>query len=120
MLALVVARPGPVNDGLVALLEAAPQVRKIAHVWTANDAWDFVNKVCPDITLVHAVTLSQELATFMADYKAACSSPLLVIVLSEEERQMALAYGADIVVIEGLPASKLSAHLANLLHQSEV
>ena len=119
MLALVVARPGPVNDGLVALLEAAPQVRKIAHVRTANDAWDFVNKICPDITLIHAATLSEELATFMADYKVACSSPLLAVVLSEEERQMALAYGADIAVIEGLPASKLSAHLASLLQQSQ-
>ena len=57
MLALIVARPGPVNDGLVALLEAAPQVRKIAHVRTAVDAWDLVNEICPDITLVHASNL---------------------------------------------------------------
>lgn len=119
MLALVVARPGPVNDGLVALLDAAPQVRKVAHVRTADDAWDFVNKICPDIALVHAADLSQELATFMADYKAACGSPLLAIVLGEEERQIALANGADIAVIEGLPASKLSAHLASLLQQSQ-
>lgn len=115
MLALVVAKPGPVSDGLVALLDAAPQVRKVAHVRTADDAWDFVNEICPDITLVHAATLSQELVTFMADFKAVYGSPLLAIVPGEEERQMALAQGADIVVIEGLPASKLSAHLADLL-----
>lgn len=117
MLALIVARPGPVNDGLVALLEAMPIVRKIAHVRAVGDAWDFSNTICPDITLVHAPTLSRELATFIADYKNLCRSPLLVIALNEEDRQSAKSHGADIAIIEGLPSSKLVAYLTSLLEQ---
>lgn len=120
MLALIVARPGPVNDGLVALLDAAPQVRKIVHVRTASDAWDFVNTVCPDITLIHTPVLTQEIATFMGNYKARCRSPLLAIVSTEEARQTAVAHGADTAVIEGLQSSRLAAQIAKLLHQSEV
>lgn len=120
MLALIVARPGPVNDGLVALLEAAHQVRKIAHVRTAEDAWDFVNMICPDIVVIHATTLSPELATFIADYKARFCAPLLAIMLNEEGRQLAEAHGADIAVIEGLPSSQVSLHLSSLMQRSSV
>jgi len=118
MLALIVARPGPVNDGLVALLEAAPQVRKIAHVREAKDAWDFVNTVCPDIAVIHTGTLLPEIAAFITDYKDLCRSPLLAIVFNEEDRQMAEAHGADVAVIEGLPSSKLALYLTSLMQES--
>jgi hypothetical protein len=118
MLALIVARPGPLNDGLVALLEAAPQVRKIAHVRTAEDAWDFINTICPDIAVIHAATLSPELVTLIADYKDRCRTPLLAIVLNEEDRQVAEANGADMAVIEGLPSFKLSLYLTSLMQES--
>lgn len=117
MLALIVAQPGPVNDGLVALLEASPDVRKIAHVRTAEDAVDFVISICPDIVVIHTTSLSPELALFIANYKNLCRAPLLAIVLSEEDRQVAEAHGADMVVIEGLPYSKLSLYLSSLLQQ---
>lgn len=117
MLALIVAHPGPVKDGLVALFEAVPQVGKIAHVRTAKDAWELVNAVCPGIAVIHANTLSPELATFIADYKDLCRSPLLAIVLHEEDRQLAMNHGADVAVIEGLPSSKLSVSLASLLQE---
>lgn len=120
MLALIVAQPGPVNDGLVALLEAAPQVRKIAHVRTAKDAWDFVNTICPDIAVIHTTSLLPDLAAFITDYKDRCRSPLLAIVLNEEDRQLAEAHGADIAVMEGLPSSKLSLHLASLMQENSL
>lgn len=93
-------------------------MRKIAHVRTAEDAWDFVNKICPDIAVIHAATLSPELVTLIADYKDRCRTPLLAIVLNEEDRQVAEANGADMAVIEGLPSFKLSLYLTSLMQES--
>jgi DNA-binding NarL/FixJ family response regulator len=118
MLALVVARPGPVRDGLVALLEAAPDVRKIVQIAQANDALDFVQTISPDITLIHATPHSSELGILISRMKRLCRCPLLAIVDSEEDRKTAVAQGADDVVLEGLPAVKLATHITLLLHQN--
>ena len=117
MLALVVARPGPVCDGLVALLGAIPDVRKIVQVTGAQDAWDFTQTLCPNITLIHASPLSSSLANFVQQMKLFCVQPIVVIVNSEEDRKTAVADGADIVVMEGLPSSKLAMHITTLLQQ---
>jgi DNA-binding NarL/FixJ family response regulator len=118
MLALVVARPGPVRDGLVALLEATPDIRKTVQIVRAEDAWDFAQDICPEITLIHASPFSSELVTTISKMKDYCRCPLLVIVNGETERKMADAQGADIVVLEGLPPAKLANHITSLLHQN--
>jgi len=118
MLALVVARPGSVRDGLVALLSARPDVRKLVQIEQAEDAWDFVQTIFPDITLIHASPLTQELSNFISQAKQFCQRPLLTIVNSEVDRKTAVAQGADVVVMEGLPSAKLAGHITALLHQN--
>ena len=118
MLALVIDRPGPVRDGLVALLEATPAVRKIVQIAQAEDAWDFIQSIRTDIVLIHTSPLTQELATLISRIKRSRRCPLLVIVDSEEDRKTTVAQGADIVVLEGLPSSKLANHITSLLHQN--
>lgn len=117
MLALVIARPGPICDGLVALLGAAPDVRSIVRIPQAMDAWEFVQLVNPDITLVNATPLTPEFASIIFQIKQSCHSPLLAIVDSDADRQTATAQGADVVVTEGLPSVKLAAHITTLLRQ---
>ena len=119
MLALIVARPGPVCDGLVALLGASPDVRKIVQVARAEDAWDFVQSICPDLTLIYDSPLTSDIANLISQMKASCGWPVLIIVNSEEDRQTAVAHDADVVVMEGLPSSKLAAQIISLLQQSE-
>ena len=117
MLALVIARPGPVCDGLVALLGATPNVRKIVQIAQPEDAWDFVQTICPDITIICASPFANSLANLISQLKASCRRPILAIVNSEEDRQTAVSYGADVVVMEGLPSSKLAMHITTLLQQ---
>ena len=117
MLALVVARPGPVCDGLVALLVAIPDVRKIVQVAGAQDAWDFTQTLCPNITLIHASPLSSSLTNFVLQMKLFCVQPIVAIVNSEEDRQTAVSNGADVVFMEGLPSAKLAAHITIQLQQ---
>jgi len=116
MLALLVAGSGPVRDGLVALLEATPDVRKIVQISQTEDVLEFVQTISPDIALIHASPLSLELTTLISSMKRSCRCPLLVIVSSEEARKTAVAQGADVVVLEGLPSAKLANHITSLLH----
>jgi DNA-binding NarL/FixJ family response regulator len=118
MLALVVARPGPVCDGLVALLGATPNVRKIVQIARSEDAWDFVQTICPKITIIHASPLTDSLANLISQMRAFCRRPILAIVNSEEDRQTAVAFGADVVVMEGLPSSKLAVYISSLTESS--
>ena len=117
MLALIVAHTGPVRDGLVAILDAMPEINKIVQVEGAQSAWEFVQVVVPEITLIYAKSLTEELATLIDNLKRACSSPILAILGSEADRQTAVSYGADIVVMEGLPPAKLANHITTLLQQ---
>lgn len=118
-MALVIARPSSVCDGLVALLRALPDTRQIMQVVDGEAAWEFVQSICPDITLLHASPLTSELTDMISKIKQACQKPILVIVASEEDRKTAIAHHADIVVIEGLPSAKLAAHITTLLQQNE-
>ena len=118
MLALIVARPGPVCDGLVALLGASQVVTKIVQIAQPENAWEFSQSICPDLTLIYASSLTPELANFITQIKTLYDRPVLAIVSSEEERQKAAAHGADIAAIEGLPSFKLAAHIASLLQQN--
>ena len=117
MLALIVSRSCAVRDGLVALLEASQEIDIIVQSLGAQSAWNLVQDVNPDITLVYIDYLTQELATFIANLNSTCISPILAIVNSEVDRQKIVACGADIVVMEGLPSAKLATHITALLQQ---
>ena len=85
-----------------------------------EDAWEFAQSIYPDLTLIHASHLRPDLANLINEIKALCGQPILAIVTSEEDRKTAYGHGADRVVIEGLPSSKLAAHIAALLqHNSD-
>lgn len=115
MLALIVAHPSSVRDGLVALLEASPEINKIVQVEKLKSAWDIVEVICPNITLVYFASLTSEHAAFITKLNTGRISPILAIVNSEEDRQKTIAIGADIVVMEGLPSAKLATYITTLL-----
>jgi DNA-binding NarL/FixJ family response regulator len=117
MLALIVSRSCAVRDGLVALLEATLEIDIIVQSMGVQSAWNLVQDVNPDITLVYIEYLTQDLATFIANLNSTCNSPILAIVNSEIDRQKIVDYGADIVVLEGLPSAKLANHITTLLQQ---
>ena len=120
MLALVVARPSTVRDGLVALLEASPEIDKIMQVEKAGTALDVVRTIQPNITLLYNTALTSDLLALVAELKRVCSCPLVAVVGSEEDRKAAVSHGADIAVLEGLPSSRLETEIARLIQQQLV
>jgi DNA-binding NarL/FixJ family response regulator len=119
MLALTLARHGSVRDGLLALLEATPGIDQIVQVEGARPAWDFVQTLCPDITLIYSTSLTQDILTFIENVHGIYRSPILTIVSSEADRKAAMDAGADMAIIEGLPSSKLSLYITTLVQQSK-
>jgi DNA-binding NarL/FixJ family response regulator len=117
MLALIIAHPGAVRDGLVALLEAAPEISKILQVKKVKPAWDFVQVIQPNIILIYTISITPELAAFIAKLVGDRISPILVIVESEEDRHTAVSQGADVAVMAGLPPAKLRIHITTLLYK---
>lgn len=117
MLSLLVARPGPVCDGLVALLGANPDIRKLVQTVDVVDALDFVQTVEPDIILIHAVPRTTEIADFIQQLRETYQIPVLAVVDSNADRAALEAVGVDIVAMAGLPSVKLSAHITSLLKQ---
>lgn len=118
MLALVVARPGMVRDGLSALLSATTDVRQVVQVEDADSAWEFVRTICPDLTILHVSPLTSELIEFIEKEKNFCDCPLLMIVKDEAERKTAVSLNPDLVIMEGTPSAKLADHINTLLNQS--
>ena len=94
-----------------------PDIRKIVQISEVVDVWDFVRVIEPDIILIHAASLTQELARLIPQINCSCRSPLLVIVDNEDDRQTAETQGADTVVMEGTPAKRLVVHITSLLNQ---
>ncbi len=121
MLALVVAHPGLVRDGLTALLSATPGVGKIVQVEHADAAWDFMQSICPNIAIIHAPQLTSELTELISQVKNNYRQvPLLIIVTNEADRETAVSSGAVIAIMEGIPSYKLSAYITTLLQQSDI
>ncbi len=121
MLALMVAHPGVVRDGLAALLSAMPGVDQIVQVEHADAAWDFIQSICPNIAIIHAPQLTSELTEFISQVKNSyCQVPLLILVTNEVDRKTAVSLGADIVIMEGTPSAKLSNHITTLLQRSDI
>ena len=118
MMALIFARNGSVRDGLLALLEATPSIDQIVQVEGVKPAWDFVQNLCPDITLIYCTSLTRDILTFIENFQDLYNSPILTIVSNDRDRKAAVDAGADKVIMEGLPSSKLSSYITTLLQQS--
>jgi len=117
MLALVVARPGLVRDGLSALLSATPDIHQIVQVEEAAAAWEFVKTICPSLTIVHASPLTLDLIDFVEKEKNYCQCSQLLIVTNEADRKTAVSLNPDLVIMEGTPSAKLATYITTLLKQ---
>ncbi len=117
MLALIVARPGLVRDGLSALLSATPDIHQIVQVEEAAAAWDFVQTICPSLTIIHASSLTSDLIDFVKKEKDFCHCSQLLIVTNETDRKTAVSLNPDLVIMEGTPSAKLAHHITTLIDQ---
>jgi response regulator of citrate/malate metabolism len=92
MLVLLAAKPGPLRDGLDALLDSIPEVNLVTHANDMDAACSFIQQ--------HPTQL------MILDMKPGDGS-MLAFISEEEDRVAAEAAGADMVLVTGTRASKL-------------
>ncbi len=117
VLALIVAHPGPVRDGLRALLTAIPRVASLSEIGDASLALRVVEACCPALVLISVASPGDTVWNLLAQIKAKYPRTHSILLADDvQQQQLAQAAGADGVLLEGDPASKLSATIKRLLY----
>jgi len=116
MIALLVVRPGPLLDGLNALLYAMPDIRLVAQANDADAALDFCRRSPVELIILEVKPGHQELLARVANMKAVCSrGQVLALIHDEVDWQPAEASGADLIMMVGIRAAEIKVRLGELV-----
>lgn len=121
MLALIVAKPGPLRDSLQSFLLTLPQIETASLADDAPSALRAVTEHSPALVLVDANLPEGEALVALRQIKAESSqSRILVLADDIQQQQDAAAAGADAVFVIGFPAASLLESIERLLSEQAV
>ena len=113
---LVVAKPGPLRDSLVALLKSLPQVSTVEQANTATAALRTIEVKRPALVVVDSNLPGGDAWNMLNQIKARCPHTQCVVLSDTVQHyRQAEAAGASRVLLTGIPATKLSMTLEGLL-----
>ena len=108
MIALLVVRPGPLLDGLNALLYAMPELRLVAQANDADAALDFCQRSPAELMILEVKPGDHKLLARMEDMKALWPQMQVVALIHDEsDRKPAEVSRADLVMTVGIRAADL-------------
>lgn len=117
---LIVARPGPLRDGMQALVSAMSQVGTIGEIDDLSSPLAVDIDGCPDLVLLNCETGRGVVESMVEQVKTRWPrSRCITLVGSVEQQQEAASAGVDAVVLNGLPAQKLLKTIAGVLSWRE-
>jgi DNA-binding NarL/FixJ family response regulator len=113
---LIVAKPGPLRDGVQALVGAMPQVGTIRKINDLSSTSLAAIEGYPELVLLNCGMGCGLIGAMVAQVKARWPrARCLTLVGSVEQQREAESSGADAVVLNGLPARKLLKTIAGVL-----
>ncbi len=113
---LVVAKPGPLRDSLVALLRSLPQVSTVEQAHTAPAALKTIETQQPALVVVNANLSGGETWNMLNQIKARFPHTRCVVLSDTVQHyQLAEAVGIGQVLLTGVLAAKLSLTFEGLL-----
>ena len=116
MIALLVLRPGPLRDGLNALLSAMPEIGLVAQAEDTDAALKFLARHCAELVLIKLEARDHQHLGTVLEMKALCPQTLVVVLVEDgRDRQVAEANGADLVLGMGIRATELKAKIRELV-----
>ena len=119
MIALLVLRPGPLRDGLNALLASMREIRLVAQAEDTDAALDFLAGHCVELAILRLEAGDRQLSETVAKMKTLCPQIQLVVLIEDEEGwQTANASGADLVLRLGMRASVIKSEIEALIRPS--
>lgn len=119
--ALVLSKPGPLRDSLVALLNAMPRIKSVHQADDAAMALRLIEATAPALILLDSGLPNGE-AWIVLDRVQISWPWIRCVVLSDsvQHRQQAEQAGATHALLKGYPAAKLSAAIEKLLRALDV
>jgi DNA-binding NarL/FixJ family response regulator len=113
---LIIARPGPLRDGLQALLTAMPQIDTVEWACDLSSALDMTSEHCPALVFLDAGTAGSEISLTLRRAKAKWPQAQCMFLANDVQQQReAEDASADAALLKGFPAAKLVATIAGLL-----
>jgi DNA-binding NarL/FixJ family response regulator len=119
-LALIAARPGPLQDSLVALMTTMPQVNVVLIAEDATSALRTMARHRPALVVLETNLPAEESCAPLQEIKAEWPSTECIALADDVEQQrQALSAGADVALIVGFPATWFIAAIEELLSRKE-
>lgn len=114
--ALIVAKPGPLRDGLRALLTAMPQIGAVDMASDVPSALRTVFEHSPTLVLLDSDLTNGEVWLTVRRAKAKWPQAWCIFLANDlQQHQEAEAAGADAVLLKGFPPARLVAMIVRLL-----
>ena len=115
-LALIVARPGHLWDGVQSLLRTLPEIEIIAEIKYPSVLLKMGSEMKPDLILLDQNLFGENILKAITKINEEWSNTQCVVLVEDCQHQQALSdAGADLVVPQGFPATKLVAAIEELL-----
>jgi len=116
MIALLVLRPGPLRDGLNALLSAMPEIQLVAQAGDTDAALEFLARHCAELALIMLESGDRQRMGTVLEMKALCPQTQVVVLVEDgRDRQVAESSGGDLVLGMGTRAAELKAKIRELV-----
>jgi len=113
-LALIIAKPGHLRNGLQSLLRTIPQIEILAESHDPSILLKMNEEIHPELILVDAGLIDEANWSAITKIKADCpSTKILVLTENDQQSQTAKEAGADICLLKGFPATEI-AHLIEI------
>jgi DNA-binding NarL/FixJ family response regulator len=114
--ALIVTAPGSLQNGLLALMTAVPEIEVVGEASSASAALEMVAERSPDLVLLDGKLADHEPWAMLEQIKKNWPA-IRCIVLAEDvpQQREAEASGADIALVKGFAPVQLIAAVERLL-----
>ena len=117
-LALVITKPGHLQNGLQSILRTVPQIEIIGEAHDPSVLLKMRDEIHPDLILLDASVLEETDWTAMSELKAEWShTTILVLTENGQQEQKAKEAGADYFLPKGFPAAELVNLIENSLNK---
>ena len=115
-LALIVAKPGHLRDGVQSLLRTLPEIEIIAEIKFPSVLLKMGSEMQPDLILLDASLFGENILKAITKINEEWSNTKCVVLVEDNQNHQALYdAGADLVVPQGFPATRLVAAIEELL-----
>jgi DNA-binding NarL/FixJ family response regulator len=116
MIVLLAVKPGPLRDGLDALLYATPDVQLVAHANDTDACLLFCQQHPTNLLILEVRPGDRDLLMKVPDMKALCPQGQVIALIHEEkDREPAEKSGVDVVLTTGMRAAKLKEKITEIV-----